>query len=287
VNSDDTGRALSGLDGRTVAVEAAGAGYAAGGRQLLTAASMTVRRGELVVIIGPNGAGKSTLLALLAGDLRPTRGSIRLLGQPAHASPETLARHRAVLPQDPQVSFDFTVADVVQLGRTPYPRSAGGDFEAAARAMETAGVGHLAARTAGTLSGGERALVALARVLAQETPVLLLDEPTAALDIRHQHAVLAAARRRALAGDAVIVVLHDLAIAAAYADRIVLLSDGRIAADGPPADIFREDLISTVFAHPVTVIPHPADGYPSVLSRRLPLPALERTSLGGTPPCQS
>jgi iron complex transport system ATP-binding protein len=282
VNSAGTDPALPGPGGRPVAVEAAGAGYAAGGRQLLTAVSLTVRRGELVVIIGPNGAGKSTLLALLAGDLRPSQGSIRLLGHPAHADPAALARRRAVLPQDPQVSFDFTVADVVQLGRTPYP--GGVDFEAAARAMEAAGVGHLAARTAGTLSGGERALVALARVLAQETPVLLLDEPTAALDIRHQHAVLAAARQRALGGDAVIVVLHDLAIAAAYADRIVLLSDGRIAAEGPPADIFREDLISDVFAHPVTVIPHPADGYPSVLSRRLPLPARERTTLEGTPP---
>lgn len=255
-----------------VAVEAADVGYAVAGRPLLTGASMKVRRGELVVIIGPNGAGKSTLLALLAGDLRPARGSVRLLGQLAHTDPKTLARRRAVLPQDPQVSFGFPVADVVQLGRTPYPRPAGSDFEAAARAMRAAGIEHLAARTTGTLSGGERALVALARVLAQETPILLLDEPTAALDIRHQHTVLATARHRALAGDAVIVVLHDLAIAAAYADRIVLVSDGRIVADGPPADIVSEDLISTVFAHPVTVIPHPADGYPSVLSRRLPLP---------------
>lgn len=130
-------------------------------------------------------------------------------------------------------------------------------------------------KTSGTLSGGERALAALARVLAQETPVLLLDEPTAALDIRHQHSVLAAARRRALGDGAVIVVLHDLSIAAAYADRIVLVSGGRIVADGQPADIFREDLTSVVFAHPVTVVSHPADGYPSVLPRRLSLPAPE------------
>ena len=132
------------------------------------------------------------------------------VADPAHADPVALARRRAVLPQDPQVSFEFTAADVVQFGRSPYRSWSGRDFEAAADALKKTGAWHLAGRRVGTLSGGERALVALARVLAQQTPVLLLDEPTAALDIRHQHTVLAAARQRADAGDTVLVVLHDL-----------------------------------------------------------------------------
>lgn len=126
----------------------------------------------------------------------------------------------------------------------------------------------LADRQLPTLSGGERARAALARVLAQEAPVLYLDEPTAALDLHHQELVLGLARARAAVGVGVVVVLHDLALAGAHADRVVVLSEGRIVADGPPAEVFDEDLLSAVYHHPIEVVPHPRTGAPLVMPRR-------------------
>lgn len=227
-----------------------------GGTPVLHGVDLQVRGGEVVALAGPNGAGKSTLLAVLAGDVVPDSGAVTLDGRPVRSiAPAALARRRAVLLQRQGLSFGFRVADVVRMGRSPWHRTAERerDEEVVARAMTIADVDALAERLFPTLSGGEQARTSFARVLAQETPVLLLDEPTAALDIRHQEALLAIARGVARAGSAVVVVLHDLSLAAAYADRICLLDRGRVAADGPPAQVLTADLLGSVYDHPVSV----------------------------------
>ncbi|MCQ4196917.1 heme ABC transporter ATP-binding protein [Streptomyces parvulus] len=242
-----------------------------GGRPVLDGVDVRVRAGEVLALVGPNGAGKSTLLGALAADVPPAEGVVRVHGRPAGewSAPE-LALRRAVLPQSASLSFPFPVAEVVRMGRAPW---AGGEREAeddaaVADAMARTEVAGFAGRPFSALSGGERARVALARVLAQRAPLLLLDEPTAALDLRHQELVLRLCRERARAGDAVVVVLHDLALAAAYADRVAVLRAGRIAAEGAPAEVFDEDLLSEVYDQPVEVLPHPRTGALLVVPRR-------------------
>lgn len=251
--------------------EARGLGIRLGRRQVLDAVDLTARAGEVVALVGPNGAGKSTLLAALAADLPAGSGEIRIDGRPATAwSPPELALRRAVLPQSAALSFPFPVEDVVRMGRAPWAGTAKEDEDdvAVASAMEATEVTRFAARPFSALSGGERARVALARVLAQRAPLLLLDEPTAALDLRHQELVLRICRERAAAGDAVVVVLHDLGLAAAYADRAVVLRDGRVAVDGPPAEVFTGELLGEVYRQPVEVFPHPRTGAPLVVPER-------------------
>ncbi|MFJ3188308.1 heme ABC transporter ATP-binding protein [Streptomyces halstedii] len=251
--------------------EARGLGILLGRRQVLDAVDLTARAGEVVALVGPNGAGKSTLLAALAADLPAGSGEIRIDGRPAAAwSPPELALRRAVLPQSAALSFPFPVEDVVRMGRAPWAGTAKEDEDdvAVASAMEATEVTRFAARPFSALSGGERARVALARVLAQRAPLLLLDEPTAALDLRHQELVLRICRERAAAGDAVVVVLHDLGLAAAYADRAVVLRDGRVAVDGPPAEVFTGELLGEVYRQPVEVFPHPRTGAPLVVPER-------------------
>jgi iron complex transport system ATP-binding protein len=242
-----------------------------GGRPVLHDVSVAVHPGETVALIGPNGAGKSTLLGALAGDRPAASGSATIMGHAAASWPPLhLARTRAVLPQSSSVSFAFSAGEVVEMGRAPWAGTdaADADEEAIAEAMADAGVAEFAGRGIDTLSGGERARLALARVLAQHTPILMLDEPTAALDLHHQELTLSLARRRARAGCAVLVVLHDLGLAAAYADRIVLLDRGRVAADGPPATVLDPDLLSRIYQHPIEVLPHPAGAAPIVLPVR-------------------
>ncbi|KOX27463.1 hemin ABC transporter ATP-binding protein [Streptomyces sp. NRRL F-4707] len=256
-----------------VLAEAEGVGVHLGGRPVLDGVDVRVRAGELLALVGPNGAGKSTLLGALAADVPVAGGDVRVHGRPAPRwSAAELALRRAVLPQAASLSFPFAVEEVVRMGRAPW---AGGDREgedeaAVAEAMARTGVTGFAGRPFSALSGGERARVALARVLAQRAPLLLLDEPTAALDLRHQELVLRLCRERARAGDAVVVVLHDLALAAAYADRVAVLRAGRIAADGPPAEVFAEELLSEVYEQPVEVFPHPRTGALLVVPRRTP-----------------
>ncbi|MFJ3443969.1 heme ABC transporter ATP-binding protein [Streptomyces sp. NPDC086081] len=233
-----------------------------GARDVLTDVALTVRAGEVLALAGPNGAGKSTLLSALAGDVPPVRGTVSVHGRRAAdwSAPE-LALRRAVLPQAPALSFPFTVEEVVRMGRAPYAAdpatTPADDDRAVAEAMAATEVTAFAARPFSTLSGGERARTALARVLAQRAPLLLLDEPTAALDLRHQELVLRLCRSRALAGDAVVVVVHDLGLAAAYAHRVALLRAGRVVATGTPAEVFSERLLSDVYDQPVEVFPHP------------------------------
>jgi iron complex transport system ATP-binding protein len=214
-------------------------------------------------LVGPNGAGKSTLLAALAGDLDPDQGAVVIDGAPVGSwRANELAIRRGVLLQRVALSFPFTVTQVVRMGRAPWSGTTAEDWDDAvvAQAMVETDVRHLADRVFTTLSGGEQARVALARVLAQEARILLLDEPTASLDVRHQEQVLGIARSRADRGDAVVVVLHDLDIAAAHADVVVVLSDGRIRAQGPPDVVCTSELLTEVYEHPIEVLRHPRTG---------------------------
>ncbi|HEX7133343.1 MAG TPA: heme ABC transporter ATP-binding protein [Iamia sp.] len=252
-------------------VAGSGVGVELGGRPILDDVSVSVAAGEVVALVGPNGAGKSTLLGALTGDVELAAGAVEVCGRAlGEWSGVELALRRSVLPQQVTVTFPFTVRDVVEMGRAPWVH-VDGDADGGTvveRVMAECDVATMAERHLPTLSGGERARVALARVLAQETPVLFLDEPTAALDLHHQELVLGLARARAAAGVAVVVVLHDLALAGAHADRIVVLSGGRIVADGPPAAVLDEDLLSAVYHHPIEVVPHPRTGAPLVMPRR-------------------
>ncbi|MEX5636090.1 heme ABC transporter ATP-binding protein [Parafrankia sp. FMc2] len=243
--------------------------------RLLDDVTLTVRAGELLAIVGPNGAGKSTLLAALAGD-RPaprtrTTGEVSLFGRPVGSyRPGALARLRAVLPQSGTPRFPFTVSDVVRLGRAPWPPDRDRDDAAVGTALAIADVAHLTARRCTDLSGGEQARVSLARVLAQDAPVLLLDEPTAALDLRHTENVLMTARRMADAGRAVVVVVHDLNLAAVHATTVAVLAGGRLRALGSPAEALTSTILTETYDHPVTVIDHPLRPVRLVLPGGLP-----------------
>ena len=252
------------------ALSVTGAHVILGGATILDGVDLTVHAGEVVSLIGPNGAGKSTLLGVLSGDV-PTTGRVTLAGEPLrHWSTTEAAMRRGVLVQRVTLSFPFTARQVVEMGRAPWARTPAEehDEETVARAMGLTDTTHLADRTFNSLSGGEQARVSLARVLAQGAGVLLLDEPTAALDLHHEELVLGLARERAAAGDAVVVVLHDLNLAAAYADRVAVLDGGRLAAVGAPAEVLRPELLSQVYQHDVEVLPHPRTGAPVILARR-------------------
>ncbi|ROQ17793.1 MULTISPECIES: heme ABC transporter ATP-binding protein [unclassified Curtobacterium] len=257
------------------AVVVSGIGVVTDGRPLLADVDLTVRAGEVLALVGPNGAGKSTLLRAIAGDLAHSgtvaidgvrTGGVRTGGE----APLATARRRAVLEQDTAVAFGFRVGEVVRMGRAPWrgtPRAVDDDT-VVARVLDQVELADRIDQAFPSLSGGERARASFARVLAQSTPVLLLDEPTAALDLRHQEAVLAVARAHARAGGAVVVVLHDLSLAGAYADRVAMLAGGRIVADGSPTDVLTADRIGTVYRHPVTVVPDPNTGTPVVVPSR-------------------
>lgn len=218
--------------------------------------SLDIFAGEILALVGPNGAGKSTLLGVLSGDLRPDHGALWYGDRPLVSIPHReRAWHRSVLTQENQVSFSFTVEQVVEMGRSPWARRPENidDDAAIADALSVMEATHLARRQFGSLSGGEKARVSLARVLAQRTPVVFLDEPTAALDLRHQEQVMRTAQRLAEAGRAVVVVLHDLSLAGAYADRVALVDHGRLSAVGSPRDVFTAERIGAVYGLEVDV----------------------------------
>jgi iron complex transport system ATP-binding protein len=240
-----------------------------GGHTLLDRVNLQIDHGEFVAVVGPNGAGKSTLAAVLAGDRRPDAGRVLVDGMALGTlSKRPLARRRAVLPQSCWVAFPFRTEQVVMMGR--YPRMGRGhqpgpaDRAAVADALAAADVTHLVGRPVPTLSGGEQARVSLARVLAQDAAALILDEPSAALDLRHQQEVLALCRRLAAQGRAVLAIVHDLNQAAA-ADRVAVLANGRLVADGPPVAVLTAPVVAEAFGVAVTVTAHPADGRPVVL----------------------
>ena len=245
--------------------------YAVEGKTLLRDVEVDLRPGEMLAVVGPNGAGKSTLCGLLAGDLPPTRGEVEMCGRDVRRTkPAALARLRSMLSQHTLIRFPFTARQVVMMGRHPHIRRwrspTEGDFAAVDEAMKSAQVQSLAGRIYPTLSGGEQRRVSLARVIAQDAPVVLLDEPTNALDISHQQLVMALCRRLVDDGRAVLTVLHDLNLAGAYADRVMIIAAGQVVSVGAPEEVLCPGLLSEVFNQRVMVVPHPQTGKPVVLA---------------------
>lgn len=240
------------------------------GKQILYDVALSVHAAEVLAVIGPNGAGKSTVSRILSGEAVPDTGEVSMNGRLLRDWPlRERAKVRAVLPQQSNLQFAFRVLDVVLMGRSPHSRTAFSkhDLEIARAALQRANVAHLEERLFPSLSGGERQRVQMARVLAQiwesdddATRYLLLDEPTSALDLSHQHSTLSIARELAnTQGTGVLVVLHDLNLAALYADRIALMQAGRVKCVGRPGEVLRADIVEEVFRIPVTVNPHPLD----------------------------
>jgi iron complex transport system ATP-binding protein len=257
----------------TVAISARDVSVVIDGARILDDITLDVRGGEILALVGPNGAGKSTLLAVLSGDRKRASGSIDYGDRSIDAfRPVELARMRSVLTQENVVTFPFRVRDVVEMGRSPWARTplSEDDSAAVAAALAETDVSHLADRRFTTLSGGEKARASLSRVLAQRTPIVFLDEPTAALDLRHQEDTMRNARRLASSGAAVVVVLHELSLAGAYADRIALVSAGRIARIGTPGEVLTADLVREVYGLEVEILTQEGTGRPIVLPRRGP-----------------
>jgi len=222
-----------------------------GERKVLVDVSLLVGAGEVIGILGPNGAGKSTLLAAVLG-LVPANGTINLLGRPARSySAREKGRHVAYLPQQHNAAWPMSVEAIVALGRLPHRPGFGppspSDRAAVERAMSAIGVTDLRHRRISELSGGERARVLIARMLAQEAPLILADEPTSGLDPAHQIALLSLFRRQAADGRSVLLTLHELHLAARWCDRIFLLKEGAIAAEGAPKAALTAERIAEVY----------------------------------------
>ena len=241
-----------------------------GERPVLRGVTLEVREGELVGVLGPNGSGKTTLVRGATRVLEPSAGSVALLGRPLGLyDRREMARSLAVIPQEGTPLFPFTVLETVLMGRAPWLRpfafEGEEDLRAAREALAAVGAEDLALRDLAELSGGERQRVVVARALAQGTRVLLADEPTAHLDLRHAVAIFALLRElRTSRGLAVFVVTHDVNLAALHCDRLVLLAHGGIAAEGAPREVLRADLLGEAFGTPVHVETRP-DGTPFVV----------------------
>jgi iron complex transport system ATP-binding protein len=237
---------------------------------VLQGVDLHVAPSEVVALIGPNGAGKSTILRLASGVLRPTAGRVLVAQQDlARLSGRQVAQHVAIVPQDSTTPSAMTVREMVSLGRTPHfallvgPRPR--DRAAVDRALDITDTGALADRFVDELSGGERQRVVLARALAQEPRLLLLDEPTANLDLFHQVAMLDVVRRLAReTGLGVLAAVHDLQLAALYCDRVVLLRAGEVVSQGTPESVLTESLLLSAFGQPVALSTHPTHGVPLV-----------------------
>jgi len=245
--------------------------YDRGERQIVNDVSLSVARGSIVGLLGPNGAGKTTLLRLLAGTLTPVRGDIALDGQPlASRSRRELARHIAVVPQETHSAFDFSALDIVLMGRYPhlgpFELEGANDLAIARRAMADTGTGHLQNRPFATLSGGEKQRVVIAGALAQASDVLLLDEPTASLDLGFQleiaHLLARLNRER---GTTMVVSTHDLNLAALLCTELVLIRDGRILAHGAVADALTTANIRALYDIDADVAPHARAGHLTVV----------------------
>ena len=256
----------------------------ANGNTLLRQATIAARPGRILVMIGPNGAGKSTLLRVLSGELLPSRGQALLDGRDLATYPSAeLARRRAVVPQSSMLAFPFTVLEVVMLGVTVpgFAASTSTATEAAMQALDSVALSALENRLYVHLSGGERQRVHIARALCQlsqptfragESRCLLLDEPTSNLDLAHQSLVLDAVRRQAERGCAVLAVMHDLNLAAALADDMVLLVRGQVAAAGPAHEVLQDDLLSAAYGCEVFANRTPGRDCPFVLPPAVFLP---------------
>lgn len=258
--------------------EGLGFRYPGGARPAVADVGLEVDRGEVVAVLGPNGSGKSTLLRLLVGARRPDAGRVELLGRPVEAwDARARARRVAVLPQHEEPAFPITVGELVAMGRYPHlgawRRPGPADRAAVASALERFRVGALAGREFSTLSGGERQRARIARAIAQEPVALVLDEPTAALDLAHEMEIWNLLREEAARGRAVFLTTHDLDLAARYADRLVLLDRGRLAAAGRPADVLTARTVRDVYGWPVKIATHDEPGPGRGAPRVVPLAA--------------
>ncbi|MCS4286271.1 iron complex transport system ATP-binding protein [Pseudomonas sp. BIGb0278] len=254
-------------------LEAKGLHLQRGSTEVLHDISLSLMPGQILGVLGPNGAGKSSLLGALCGELIPSQGQVRLGGRGlAEWAGQARARQLAVLPQVSSLGFAFRVEEVVGLGRLPHASGQQRDREIIEAALHAADAQHLLERSYLALSGGERQRVHLARVLAQLWPgeagaTLLLDEPTSMLDPLHQHTTLQAVRSFADRGAAVLVILHDLNLAARYCDQLMLLEHGRCHALASPREVLAPEALKAVFGIDVLVQDHPERGHPLIIMR--------------------
>ncbi len=283
MNADATARARTTGDIRIPAV-APGSGIrlaashlslAYGNARVVHDLSLEVPSGAFTAIIGPNGCGKSTLLRALSRLHKPQLGAVLLDGADIHSLPtRDVAREVGLLPQAPTAPTGITVRDLIARGRTPHlgPFSAWSqrDTDAVNEAIHATGLAGLAERPVDSLSGGQRQRAWIALALAQQTELLLLDEPTTFLDIAHQYDVLDLVHRLAADGRTVVAVLHDLAQAARYADHLVLMSAGLVLASGSPSEVLTEQRVGAAFGLPVTVVPDPVTGTPLIVPSAAP-----------------
>lgn len=242
-----------------------------GDKTILDDVSAQFNYGELTILLGPNGTGKSSLLKVITQEL-PMRGDVFFHGKSIQKWPSrALAKHLGVLPQTSSLVFNFSAQEVVELGGIALDCPNAEIQKLAQQNMQRTDIQHLAIRSYPSLSGGEKQRVHFARVLTQleqsgDKKLLLLDEPTAALDLSHQHQTLTLAKQLAEQGAAVVIVMHDLNLAAQYADRVMILNEGNIVADGPPWQVLTEHNIEQVYQCKTRVIAHPDLGYPMVIS---------------------
>ena len=234
--------------------------------------SLRVAPGELLALVGPNAAGKSTLARIAAGLTPPAEGAVRLRGDDAFALPRReRARRVAFLAQDEPPDLPFNAREVALMGRAPHlglwALEGEDDRARAEAALAEMDAAQLAERPIAQLSGGERRRVYLARAFAQDAALLVLDEPTDALDLKHQARLVSALRRRARAGGAALIVLHDLGLAGAACDRVALLDAGQLVAEGVPGEVLRPELLAQVYGTPVDVVVDPATGRPLIAPR--------------------
>ncbi|MFU8868026.1 heme ABC transporter ATP-binding protein [Natronococcus sp.] len=268
--SDDA-RSPAATDGARVEVD--GVGLSLGDTDVLEDVSVAAEPGEFVGLVGPNGAGKTTLLRAMSGALEPARGAVTVDGAPLHErSSKAASRLVAVVPQDTHLSFSFDVRTVVEMGRYPHrsrfspPDKA--DRAAVDRALERTRTAQFADRPIDEISGGERQRVVLARAIAQQTPVLLLDEPTASLDVTHQVETLELVREVVAEGRTAVAAIHDLDLAARYCDRLVVLSDGTVLESGTPESVLTRDTLAAAFDATAAVTANPVTGTPTVTALR-------------------
>ena len=238
--------------------------------------SLSANPGQLLAVVGPNGAGKTTLLRLLAGSLTPQHGQVRLDDRPLdELDDRERARALAVVPQSESSPFPVTVREMVAMGRYahlgPWERAGVRDRAVVERALTRCAVAELANRQLGELSGGERQRARIARALAQEAPILLLDEPTAGLDLRYRMELFHLLRELLAEGLAVLVITHDLNLAARFADRLLLLDRGHATARGAPAEVLSREALETVYEWPLRLVAHPGPGSDTGAPQTIPL----------------
>jgi iron complex transport system ATP-binding protein len=253
-----------------ICLEVEGVAFAYRARRVLDDVSFDVGTGELVGVIGPNGSGKSTLLRVVAGTLRPAAGRVRIAGADlVRLGRGELARRLAVVPQNANLPDAFTAFGVTMMGRAPYLGLLGAesarDVAIVRQAMLQTGVWELADQPVGELSGGERQRVVIARALAQQPQLLLLDEPTSHLDVHHQVDIMEVVRGLCGGGLAALAVFHDLNLAAQYCDRLLLLHQGRVQAAGSPEEVITPEHVARVYGPQVHVYRHPANSRPAAL----------------------